>query len=390
VAQENQISIAINDLPNILEQSSPDLKILYSKKKLAKTEYDLSMQWINPELNYEHEEVKMGDAVISEDMIFLSKSFDLPWNYWKESQIREADTLVAGLEYEEDRNHLLSDMRRGYVQLALLKDLKNQLINISKMLDKLVIAVEAREMEGAISHLESSLISMGLFGLESDILETQMRYKMAMSQWKQSLGISPHQIITLIDSIEFNEISLDSIQNQQFLDYHPGFLAHTARLDARDSHISLVKSRIFPSISLSGGYKKINEGWEGYILGLSLPLPLLNWNKPQVETRRINHQNQLTRTNTYKHKLQYKLEDLVSNVILKSNLLQKNKNQFENQNIIYDMLGAYEEGQLSLPDFLNAIQLYRSSSKQYFENLYSYYSSVFELEALSGQQLVSF
>ena len=54
------------------------------------------------------------------------------------------------------------------------------------------------------------------------------------------------------------------------------------------------------------------------------------------------------------------------------------------------MIAAYREGIWSLPDLLNAIQIVQENKLHYVEQLTSYYRAVFELEAISEQQLVTF
>ncbi len=390
VAQGNTIFIAFEDLPDHLEKYSPHIRILNAEKNLAIAAYDAGRQWTNPELVYEHEEVKMGDAVISENMLSLSKSFHMPWNYWMESNILESDTLAADLNLRQNKTHLLSKIRNGYVRIGLLHNLSDQLNSLKVILDNLNQTIKIRAFEGDISKLESSLLSIGLFGLESDILETQVEYSRILIEWKENLGIPHDQILILSDSISFKSVNVEYAMNRQILENHPGIMANDIQLDAMDRRISLEKARIVPSISLSGGYKKINDGWEGFIAGFSIPLPILNWNQPQVETQKIEHQKQLVKSITYKQKLHNGLQNITYIIHAKSDLLQKYNDRFQNLKGIEDMVIAYQEGQVSLADFLNAIQLYRSSHSQYFEQLSSYYKSVFDLEALSGRQLVTF
>jgi hypothetical protein len=141
---------------------------------------------------------------------------------------------------------------------------------------------------------------------------------------------------------------------------------------------------------LQGGYKKINPGWEGYTLGFSLPLPLLNWNGPRIEEQKIKYRIKFAETAIYKQKLRSELENLIIIIQNNSDLLQKSHYGLQNYKIAEDLLAVYQEGALSLTEFLNAIQLYRDGSRKYSEQLTTYYRAVFELEALSGQQMVTF
>jgi outer membrane protein TolC len=389
-AQESQIFIAFKDLPQLLDLSSPHVKIINATMDFAKAEADAAKQWSNPELNYSFEQVRNGDVTDTEQLAYLSKTFSFPWNYRQESQIWQAETNAAKLTRQQNFNQLLAESRNSYVRLFLLQNLTTQLRKLKEILVEMNAVVRVREEEGVISKLDASLLSLSLFGLDSDILETQQEYQLAMKIWKQFLGIDPFMEVILTDSIEYKNIPIDFSQRQQLIANHPGLQARNIRSDAMDRRITLEKSQILPSISLQGGYKKINPGWEGYIIGLSVPVPLLNWNRPQIEKQKIAHQIQVTESIVYEQKLHSELAYLISSINTKSDLLQKNNYGIQNFKIIEDLLAAYREGEFSLTEFLNAIQLYRDSNKQYAEQLATYYHAIFELEVLNGQQLVFF
>ena len=89
----------------------------------------------------------------------------------------------------------------------------------------------------------------------------------------------------------------------------------------------------------------------------------------------------------YKQNLQSQISNLIAVIRDKSELF--NKHQLNEINI-KNMVAAYREGIWSLPDLLNAIQMVSENKIKYIEQLTSYYQAVFELEAISGQQLVTF
>jgi outer membrane protein TolC len=389
-AQEREISVAFEDLPRLLEQSSPQVKIINAKQDLAKAESDAALQWSNPELNFSLEQIDNSSVGETEQLVYLSKTFALPWNYWSERQIWQADINAANMDQRQNMYRLLADTRTGYVRLRLLQNVTLQLIGLKDMLTDLQLEVRARHEEGAMSQLEATLLSVSLFGLESDILETQQDQRRTMSNWEQILGIDSFKVAILTTMIEFKKIPTDIPPMQQILENHQGLKAHQARLTALDKHVKLEKGRILPSISLQGGYKKINPGWEGYTLGFSLPLPLLNWNGPRIEEQKIKYRIKFAETAIYKQKLRSELENLIIIIQNNSDLLQKSHYGLQNYKIAEDLLAVYQEGALSLTEFLNAIQLYRDGSRKYSEQLTTYYRAVFELEALSGQQMVTF
>jgi len=390
VAQEQQLSLAYDDLPRLLEESSQHFKMLNAREDLTHAESDIELQWSNPELNYEFEQVENRGVDETEQVVSLNKSISMPWNYWQERKIWQSEISAAGLNRKQNVNQLLADARIGYVKMGLLKNLTQQLLNLTEVFDSVQKTIQARREEGAVSQLDAALLSISLFGLEADIIETQQEYHQSMSNWKKILGLNETQKINLMDSIEFKNTLINLPQRQNLLEAHLGLQARYTHLNAMDRRVSLEKGRILPSFSLQGGYKKVNTDWEGFVLGISLPLPLLNWNGSQIEKQKIERLMYATETSLYKQNLQSEIENLTMNIHAKAELFQKHKYVSKKEKIVENLEVAYSEGTLSLTDFLNALQLYREGSRNYVDQLIAYYQAVFELEALSGQQLVTF
>lgn len=388
--QDNKIYLAYEDLSELLEQYSPHIKTLNLKRELSKTDRDLALQWINPDLVYEREHVKSDDSIINEEMFYLSKTFSMPWNYINERHYWESDTMAAALDHQYNKRKLLAKAREKYVQVGLLLKLNHRLVSISDMLSELGYTIEAQESEGLISSLEASLLSMSLFGLESEIIETELTYQHTLNSWKGDLGIESSHKIVLTDSVEFKYISVNEIDLQHIFDHHPGLNALNFKMNGLETVMSLEKGRIMPSFDLMGGYKRINQGWEGYIVGLSLPIPLLNWNKPQVEKQQNRYRQMQTKSTLYRKEIENKFDHLNSAIAKQSELLKKNRDKLFTKNMIKELVVAYREGHMTLSDFLNAVLIYRTSSRQYFDQLTLYYRNIFQMELLTGKQLVTF
>jgi outer membrane protein TolC len=390
LSQERQISIAITDLPQLLEKTSPQQKLINARQAITKARIDATLQWSNPGLSYTREYVEKDGIKETQHLVNLSKTFSMPWVYWQQRSIWQTDFEAAKLKREQDTKQLLAVARAGYVELSLLKKLTKQQIYLKDLLSKIKQVVRAQSDEGAISRLEARLLAMSVFGLEGDILRTHKKNRLATSTLKQLLGFDSLDDIILSTSIPFIKIQTDFTDKLKIIENHSGLKSRQERLSAKGQRITLEKSRIIPYVSLQGGYKKIEPGWEGYTLGLSIPLPALNWNGPQIEKQRINHKVQLMENLLYKQKLQSKIENLIVTVKSYFDLLQENRGEQYSFALIEDLLAAYQEGTMSLPEFLNTMRIYRDGSKQYTEQLTEYYQAVFELEALYGKQLAIF
>jgi len=390
LAQGKRISLAITDLPELLEKTSPQKSLIKARQAMTKAEGDIALQWSNPELSYDQEYVENKGVKEKEKLAYLGKTFSLPWNYWQQRSIWHTDLTAATLKMEHESRLLLASARAGYIIAGVLKKLSEQQKNLKEILRNLKQVTHSQSEEGAISKLEARLLAMSIFGLEGDLLLSQKENNLALSSLKQMLGFNSSDDIILSTAIPFLKIETDIFEGAELTKNHPGLKASQQKLSALRQRITYEKSRIIPSLSLQGGYKKIDPGWEGYTLGLSIPLPLLNWNGPQIEKQKIKHQMQLTENALYSQKLLSKTDNLIEIVMRQMELLQEYGNEQYSNTLVEDLSAAYQEGTMSLAEFLNAIQIYRESSKQYAEQLTGYYQAVFELEAMYGQQLVTF
>lgn len=390
IAQDNQVSVAFKDLPRLLEQSSLQQSILRSQRAMITIKRNTALQWSNPELNYEREEVEANGSSEREEGVYLSKTFSLPWNYWQERSIWESEINAADFNYRQDSNELLATVKSEYVRLGLLQDLLEKQKSLITIVKEMSQIVNARREEGAISELEATLLSISVFGLEADIIKTQKAYRRVMNHLKQMLGISHSAKVHFVTPIIFIDIATTLSQLSGLPETHTGMQALQMGLAATDSRISLERSNILPSISIEGGYKKVNPDWEGYTLGLSIPLPVLNLNGPQIEEQKIKYRIQSAQVSMYRQKLQIEIYELIETIRASIELLRNRGVEQQSIKIADDLTAAYQEGAISLTEFLNAIQLYRDGISQYAEQLAAYYEAVFKLEIHSGQQLIKF
>jgi len=389
LAQEGTVNISIDDLPSMLKDISPHAEIINNHYNLVKAESDIDLQWSNPELNYTREYVENNSLKETEQLFYVSKNFSMPWNHLQKKKMWDAELNAAGLDKEQSKNNLLASARTAYVHLALLDKQAEKHSSIKNILSDLGAVVNSRQQEGAISSLEAELLSMTVFALEADIIKMQKQNKQAEMQLRQLLGISESTEIKLNTAVVFNKIQFD-VSSELFTNDSPGLKARQKSSEALKYSISMEKGNIFPYVTLSGGYKTIDKGWEGYTLGLSLPLPLLNFNRPQIEKQETKLRILDLQNSLYKQELQSRANILTSSVKTSMELLSKQNGEPYSAEILENLKVAYREGTVTLAELLSMFNIYRDSYKEYSEQLLSHYQAVFELEALSGRQLITF
>ena len=140
-----------------------------------------------------------------------------------------------------------------------------------------------------------------------------------------------------------------------------------------------------------GGFKRIEPYLDGYVAGVSLDLPLFNVNRAAARKLEIESDIAARETEIYRRELSGRIEALVSSVNELRQALGLVVDHFDqDMEAVNTLLFSYEEGWMSLSEFLNAIQIEINGMQDYYNQLIDYYSNLFELEAITGQKLVSF
>lgn len=389
-AQNKTFFISFNELSKFAEDNSPHINIINAERQEVQIKSELSLQWDNPEIFYEYENVKNNNLEVSEFAAYLGKTFSFPWNYWRLGSAWEQELLAADYRRSERKVQFIAALRSQYVKINLLHDLTERQETLGQLLDNLRQILTARQEEGAISQADETLVTFGIFGVQSDLLQTKRELRDEMTRFKQNLGLDIKDVVQLTTPITFQPLRTDSLKNINFIQYHPGIKSRNLHLAALDQQVSLEKSRIFPSFTLQGGYKKINPDFEGYVFGISLPLPILNWNRARVEEVTVQHQLKSVQTELYQQQLLSDYENLIRSIDDISTLIRNISEHNKDRSFLENLENAYREGSLSLTEFLNAIQLFRTGNRDFTQQLINYYRYAFQLEAISGRQLINF
>jgi outer membrane protein TolC len=326
----------------------------------------------------------------TEQLLFLSKKFSMPWNYLNEKKRWNAELRATAFEGEQNKRNLLSSVRTAYVRSELLKTLYEKQTAIKSLIVELGNTAKSKQDEGAISGREASLISMTIFSLEAEVVSTQQAYFKANQEFKQRLGIDLSTEIIRTTPILFKSVSLEFTAPGLDITNNLSLKASQERSNALTYGTALEKGNILPDVTLSAGYKQINTDWQGYTLGISIPLPVLNMNGPQVEKQRLKERLHKIENHILMQGLQSEVEMLTQNLETKMQLLSKNDEETFRLSTVEIFKTAYTEGTVSLSEFLNAVNISLESFRQYHYKVIDYYETVFKLEALTGKQLITF
>jgi hypothetical protein len=389
-AQNSQIGLTFEELEAFLKENSPQWKLFEQNISLEKESIQIDMQWTNPQFAFQFEDVSDNGTHLKETALTLEKKFEMPWIYSKRRQSWIDQLHGASFTGQQLWNVFLAKMRSGYVELALLDNQERLLKNMKSVLEIISGTANSRYSEGAISGLEQNLIQMTLFNIESAIVQLSQRRLDLENEWKSLAGIAQEKTLDLQSKIVFLPVSQnEELFSKSVLETNVGLLAREHYQRALEKRIDLEKMKVLPDVTFAGGYKEISPGFKGYTLALSMPIPLLNQNNPQIEKQQIEFSRYQIESDIYRNQLTGQVKAKQQMILAYESALQNISEQTKNKLADLDqIITSYQEGWISLSDMLNAIKIYYDFIQDYNNQLINYYLVIFQLESLIDKRFI--
>jgi outer membrane protein TolC len=355
---------------------------------LVKAERDFDLRTSNPELSFDRQNVDRN----KESQVTLGKTFEMPWVTMKRRAAWSDRLQSAELSADERRAQLLSELRAGYVSLQSFDAHLSRLTHIREVLTDASHVATSRHTEGHLSGVENHLIQMTVISLQVEHQRAMSERRNLEIDWRALIGSDPAKPLRLATAVTFRPVTLGTMAEYAAgLEQRPGHQSRILNEQGLAKQAGAERARLLPSFGLYGGYKSVDPDYTGYVMGVSLSLPLLNTNG--ATARKFEIERQMARTETERYRtVQYgRLASLVTSIGQAQETLALSQDHFEEDaKALDDMLFAYEEGWLTLSELLNGVQIEIAGLSDYYSHLAQYYRDIFELEAITGRRLVQF
>jgi outer membrane protein TolC len=387
-AQEEVVALKFDDLAEFAASQSSTMQVIERAYDLAKTEREINLKWTNPELNYSQEDA--GGQM--EQYVTLSKQIEMPWVYSSRKRSWNAQLESEKFKKEDRVRHTLSNLKSGYIELKLLG---TQLETLKWIKDIVMNASDVSHdqlKEGFLSGVDQHLIQMALVNINAKLQEINLTARLRESEWKADMGIDASSNIQLLTDVHYKPLELDS------LDYYlpsilntPGYRQREMIKTAIQNKIQMERRRLIPYFSLFGGSKILQSDQDGYVVGISIPLPLSSQNRLAVQEQRIELENATAELERYQQILQGQVKMLLPTIQALGASLEMAETQLsKNKDMMGSIQTSYQEGWMTLTEMLNAIELHADGIQAFYKQLTDYYRSLFQLEAIIGKTLVNF
>ena len=315
-------AITLEEAVNKAVLNNPELKILRMEVNALEAVKIQNGKSPNPEFEFEAENILGGKDFNgfsgSEITVKISQNILLAGKINKREKVADQKISLAEWDYETKRLEIITSVKKAFQQAnssQLLIEKNRELIKIS---EEFISNLEKRVDAGKISPAEVSRARIIFNSLQIQLSRLQSQYDLAIAEL-ESLIYEPNFQITSISGKLLYPVSLPDYETLlQQLENNPNLKRFKSENDMQNAIFELEKALAVPDLTLSAGYKRLNEANANtFLVGASIPLPLFDRNQGSIQEAQIRLDQKMNEYKSVKNKL-----------IVRLNLLYKRFNTF--------------------------------------------------------------
>lgn len=374
--------------------SSPRLRASQAAALASKGERSQASAWVNPEASIEAENVGGKGAyrgIDSAEITYgVSQLVEVGGKRSARVGIAEQGVTLAGFDYEAAKLDLIRDVQLAYAD-AIAAQEQVKITQEQQDLAKEVLDVVSQRVNAAREPLiqkSKAQVTLSSSTIAHDKAERALRTtkRNLAALWGSSEENYP------LDDAAFFTITQPSPLNgtPDAWKKNPDFARYDAELAKSRAALDLEKANAIPDPRISAGFRDFRENnSRAFVVGLSLPIPILNLNQGNIEKARQDvNRTESTKDvtaltlNTELTRTQAELETSYHQAItLKDTILPTAEKAFKLSR------QGYGEGKFSYLEVLDAQRTLYDTRAEYHDALKDYHRSRAEVERLTALHL---
>lgn len=381
------VVLSMEEAERLLLENNPAIRSL--KLELQKGDASIADAGAlpNPVVNYSLESVRNGETE-KEETWSLTQNLDMSGRRAERiaaaSKHKEAAVLFHGYRVSE----ILLQMRQSYCRILFLAENEKALSGIARAFSEVERKIAARVSAGDVSESdlmkvtgERNKIARGLEALRTEMKSEKAGLALLLDMQDTNFDLSG-------DLAGSPKTFQSMLSTELYLENRPDVAAQGKTVEATEASVSASRREALPTIDLEAGYKKRTGGFSGFVVGLSLPLPLFDRNHGAIAHAEAELQQQKILLDSMKKAAQAEVNLLLDRIAsLESRVADISKNLETSQELTSIARIAYEEGETGILELLEASRNEKELVIERNTALYERQVSLYQLERALGRRL---
>ena len=393
------MELSIDEAVDYAMKNNLDLKSKREELNMAKGNLTAAITYpFNPEIGLEGRSLlssgedtktqyRFGEK--NEYTLYLSQTLETGGQRGIRKDIALKNMDAVQLEITDIERLLTGEVKREFYNLTSLED-KLKLVELSVDLSqKLLDVAEKRFRSGDAPKMDVNLAKVEFKGRENERTKVMGLLFLSKARLSSLLGLSPDTEITLKGDLDglnsLNGLNSLSGLKEMAMKSRPDFIGLEIKGRAADREISLTKAEVSPDIRVSLLYNRDYDK-EVYGAGVSIPIPIINRNRGQIETLTA----QKIRFNAQRESLKLLIDKEVESAYLRLDSAKRSVELLKNEILpqlsenVDSLKRAYDAGRIGIYTVILEQQKLASNTAAYYDSLFEYNSALSDLEVATG------
>jgi cobalt-zinc-cadmium efflux system outer membrane protein len=382
----------LEQLIEMANQSNPVIDVIQAKEDAAKAGVTIAEQYLNP---------SVGMAVGPTKTRTPPTENDKNWAFGISQPLEFSGVRSARRDIAESNLEFVDQVNKG-TKINLLLNIKSAFFNVIHNQEILKIAdadeqviqdirnrVNLRVEVGESPRYELIKADTELLAAKRDAQAAKLRIQESKLYLKGLIGKSMPDEFDLTG--QFPESNIDISKNEviSLIENSPRLKQLKAASSVFQNKIKLEKNLVNPGLTLSAGMNQ-DPGIRNYTIGVSIPLPIWNQRKGQINQAEANLREVDA---SYDQQALYLQRDIDAAyqryLIAKEQVLTFEENLLDQAEAVLKVVeAAYRYGERGILEYLDAQRTQRIVRKDYLASRLDYIVSILEMEQLLGSKIM--
>ncbi|RIK80641.1 hypothetical protein DCC62_03385 [candidate division KSB1 bacterium] len=363
----------------------------------------------NPVLSYYKEDLDLHGQKGGEEIFSAGLPLNFLWNRWPQVDAASAQVEAENITLANLQRLVKFEVQKAFVECYYAAQSYEAWHKAAAVFKQAATAGNIRLTDGDISGYEQQRIALehqhyqkAAGEAQAEFINSRRRLAFLLDPTQSEMQFEPVEVksdfrngsfqhivfagespTSPMPEINFENLLAHAMQNR------PDLQATRAIARSKQAALSAAKWQRLPDASVSAGYKKQVDDFEGAVIQVNLGFPLFDRNQGAVRSARAAYEQQITATELLEKQVALEVRQAHDHYRLYRELLEARTAELP-ESMLQIAQFSYAEGEMSLVELLDGVRAYSEAFQTHFDLLLQYQLSIFDLEKAAATSMANF
>lgn len=388
---KNKNQLTLSEIISIGLKSNPQLLAKEQEVKAKKASYESSKLLLNPEIEYEKGQGKSleTDEKVNTGGISLEQPLENPIKRKYRIRMYEKNWQASQYSLNSSRLEVIYGIKNFFFMILSQRSLEQLALKNLESIKKTYELTERRVELGELKELEAIKLKVEFLKAQNVLKRTKTELRLAKDNINKFLGNMLPPDFSIQGKLDYKKMTMDEKSLlDKTLSLHPLLKKKEKEMELSQSNINYIKWQRIPDLRLKAFIENEIDG-KNKGLGISMEIPLWNFKSKEIAEATSLFLKEKQELKALKIELLTEVKSKLEQMKLSEQKIDLFRtgllDQAEESLKIAEI--SYEQGEISLIDYLDSQRTYNEVVKDYYQALYEWNSNKASLEKSIGVEI---